>query len=207
MAPKTSRHATATAVPRSLVALFLLVFIFMLLLLAIMVRRGQQAAYVISQLVKSQAQEAPRPPTPYNHPREPPTATVRTLGLTPLLPSPAPIRIAVDPNAASDVPGTYPQLGYLKPASGSGSSGVLPLYGRPSVSRNNRVFYYTIVPNSGGIKVPIHSTGNGSRDCMDDVGCEELSTGDVVNVPDAADASGAPQGAQWTVVIYKFNRM
>lgn len=107
-----------------------------------------------------------------------------------------PARIAIDQNAGFSAPGTYPQLGYLRPA--QGSAPVLPVYGRPSVSRNGRGFYYTIIPGSG-IKVPLHTPGGTGRDCMEDVGCEALMSGDTVTVPDA-------EGSTWTVVLYKYNR-
>lgn len=114
-----------------------------------------------------------------------------------------PARIAIDQNAGASAPGTYPQLGYLRPAEGSTS--VLPIYGRPSMSRNGRAFYYTIIQDSG-IKVPLHTPGGTGRDCMEDVGCEALLSGDTVTVPDASDASGLPRGTTWTVVLYKYNR-
>lgn len=186
------------ALPRFVIMVLLLTFLFMLMLLAIMVRRGahQADALASAQALVTQSQKDPNF-------REAPTTIVRTLGEIPVLESPPPLRIAIDQNAASSAPGTYPQLGYLKPISGSNVSGILPIYGRPSVARNGRVFYYTIISNSG-IKVPLHST---TRDCMEDVGCEELSSGDSVTVPDAASAAGLPQETQWAVVIYKYNRL
>lgn len=121
-----------------------------------------------------------------------------------------PSRIALDPNAGSSAPGTYPQLGYLRPLQGSATtpSGILPLYGRPSLSRRGRGFYYTIIHGSG-IKVPVHTKGRSGasgRDCMEDVGCDELLTGDEVTAPDASDAAGLPRDTTWNVVVYKYNR-
>lgn len=117
-------------------------------------------------------------------------------------PQNCPNRIAIDPNAGMSAPGTYPQLGYLKPSDGSA---VLPLYGRPSI-RRGRGFYYTILPGSG-IKVPLMTgagTGSGAaqRDCMEDVGCEQLYSGDHVTIPDTSQSVGV----QWEVVVYKYNR-
>lgn len=108
-----------------------------------------------------------------------------------------PSRIAIDPNAGHSAPGTYPQLGYLKSTDGTE---VLPLYGRPSIVRRGRWFFYTIPPSSSGIKVPLH-TVTSKRDCMEDVGCEELYTGDLVTIPDATGAT------TWSVVVYKYNRL
>lgn len=109
-----------------------------------------------------------------------------------------PARIAIDQNAGNSAPGTYPQLGYLKPSSSASQASLspLPLYGRHSLSRVGRAYYYTIIPGSG-IKVPLHSS---NRDCMEEVGCEELYTGDNVTVPDS------DQSVVWSVVMYKYNR-
>lgn len=116
--------------------------------------------------------------------------------------TPAPARIAIDPNAGYSAPVTYPQVGYMKHADGSAPEVVLPVYGRASFTRSGRGFYYTIIPVSG-IKVPLHSISSSlSRDCMDGIGCEDMYTGDEVTVPDA----GLGRDARWKVVIYKYNR-
>lgn len=132
-------------------------------------------------------------------PRPATTADAAGVPVTPLpnptQSSPPPVvRVAVDANASPD-PETYGQVGYLTP-------GPLPLYGQASSARRGRWFYYTIVPTAGGagaIKVPIRA---GSRDCMQEVGCEELADGDVVSVPDAAGTDLLP-GGPLTVRIYK----
>lgn len=123
--------------------------------------------------------------------------------MTPLPPSAVPnahpsvapvVRVAMDANASPD-PETYGQVGYLTP-------GPLPLYGQASTARRGRWYYYTIVPTAGGggsIKVPIRA---GSRDCMAEVGCDELADGDVVSVPDAAGTDLLP-GGPLTVRLYK----
>jgi hypothetical protein len=53
-----------------------------------------------------------------------------------------------------------------------------PLMGRRSWARRGRWFYHTVTDN--GIRVPVHS---GRRNCMEDLACDELMTGDEVTVP------------------------
>lgn len=188
---------TAVMVPLPILLLIILLLLFLLFLLSVLVRRAL-------------ALPLPLPlPSPVHPPRLPVLPSepgTSQLVVQQQQPQSLPIRVGIDPNAATIAPGMYPQLGYLKPAAGSVATGILPVYGRPSIARNNRAFYYTIVPGSS-IKVPLRSTESGQRDCMEDVGCEELSTGDLVTVPDAADAVGVPQDTQWLVVIYKYNRL
>lgn len=70
-------------------------------------------------------------------------------------------------------PVTFKQLGYIIIAE---SGQLLPLYGRESQTRRYRWNYYTLVD---GIKVAVT---NGLRDCMEELGCEELFDGDAVQV-------------------------
>jgi hypothetical protein len=79
-----------------------------------------------------------------------------------------------------------------KPRRAPRNTAPLPLYARPSVARRSRWYYYTIV---AGIKVPVHVEG---RDCMSEIGCEELLGGELVRVPDA--------GTIYRVHLYKFDR-
>ena len=90
-----------------------------------------------------------------------------------------PQRVIIDSNSGT-APATFRQVGYLTDSSGSR----LPLYGQQSGTRRDRWNYYTIV--DGGIKVPI-STKN--RDCLEEVGCDELDSGDTVRVDHVIDFS------------------
>ena len=105
-----------------------------------------------------------------------------------------PIRIVVDRNNNSDTPpATFGQIGYLVASDDDGGRGArLPLYGQPSRTRRGRWHYYTI--DGAGIKLPITSSG---RDCMDEVGCDEIFDGDMVSV------DVYKQGPTWTVRLYK----
>ena len=64
----------------------------------------------------------------------------------------------------------YQQVGYLQ-----GSSGMLPLFGRPNIKNTNRWDYYTM---QGGIKLPIENEG---RRCQDN-GCNEINSKDNLDV-------------------------
>jgi hypothetical protein len=76
---------------------------------------------------------------------------------------------------------------------GAARSGApLALYARPSFARRSRWYYYAIV---AGVKVPVHVEG---RDCMAEVGCEELLGGELVRVPASRTV--------YRVHLYKFDR-
>jgi len=68
----------------------------------------------------------------------------------------------------------YKPMGTLKKADGS----YLPLYGRPT-SRSDRFNYYTRTDTYNPVPLPLEYK---KRDCMDDVGCNELSSGDDIRV-------------------------
>lgn len=145
-------------------------------------------ALLVLLIICIAALRPPRVETPQLQPIQPPVVVTQVQAQ-----AQPPARIAIDPNAGYSAPVTYPQVGYMKEG-----AHVLPVYGRPSFTRSGRGFYYTIIPTSG-IKVPLFSS---NRDCMEDIGCEDLYTSDQVTVPD----SGLGRDRQWKVVIYKYNR-
>jgi hypothetical protein len=55
----------------------------------------------------------------------------------------------------------------------------LPLYGRRTAGSSDRWNYYTRTDTYNPVPVPIKF---GKRDCMDDVGCNEVSSGDNVHL-------------------------
>jgi hypothetical protein len=121
-------------------------------------------------------------------------------------PPPAALRIAMDPNAGGSPPTTFPQVGYLRGAEGGNEQQplLLPLYGTPSQTRRGRWNYYTIPSTAGAgaatIKVPVMDEKG--RDCMDEVGCDELFGGDRATAPHAAAGAANADGAV-RVEIYK----
>ncbi len=68
----------------------------------------------------------------------------------------------------------YKPMGTLKKSDGS----YLPLYGRPT-TRSDRFNYYTRTDTYNPVPLPLEYK---KRDCMDDVGCNELMSGDEIRV-------------------------
>lgn len=88
------------------------------------------------------------------------------------------------------IPESYQSMGIVKLEDGA----ILPLYGRRTASRSDRFQYYTRTDSYNPVQLPIQHR---RRDCQDDVGCEELSDGDSIQVA-ATDQRG-------TVTIYRFS--
>lgn len=68
----------------------------------------------------------------------------------------------------------YKPMGTLKKADGT----YLPLYGRPT-TRSDRFNYYTRTDTYNPVPLPLEYK---KRDCMGDVGCNELMSGDEIRV-------------------------
>jgi hypothetical protein len=64
-------------------------------------------------------------------------------------------------------PNTYKQVGLMT----GDNSEMYPIYGRPSYAYNNRWNYYTTTQGEQVYPLPI---SNGTRDCTEDIGCDEL---------------------------------
>ena len=71
-------------------------------------------------------------------------------------------------------PPQYQQVGLLL-----GGDEPLPLYGKESVTRRNQWHYYTTTPGFQIYPLPVSSNG---RDCMEDIGCNELYGNETLNV-------------------------
>jgi hypothetical protein len=63
---------------------------------------------------------------------------------------------------------------------------ILPLYGRRTMSGSDRWNYYTRTDTYNPVPIPINFQ---RRQCMDDVGCQEILSGDEVKV-DVMNKSG-----------------
>lgn len=99
------------------------------------------------------------------------------------------VRVVVDRNNNLDTPPvTFGQIGYIVH---NEDGKRMPLYGQPSYTRRGRYNYYTI--DASGIKLPILSS---NRDCMDEVGCDEVYDGDQVGVD-------GDESSSWNVRLYK----
>lgn len=57
---------------------------------------------------------------------------------------------------------------------------VLPLFGRRLHTRSDRWYYYTLTNGFREIKLSVH---NNSKDCLNEYGCHELQSGDVIQIP------------------------
>lgn len=88
------------------------------------------------------------------------------------------------------LPETYQSMGVIKTDDGQ----ILPLYGRRTVSRSDRFQYYTRTDSYNPVQLPIQ---HNRRDCMDDIGCEELYDREMVTVK--------PTGQRGTVTIYRYD--
>lgn len=71
---------------------------------------------------------------------------------------------------------------------------MLPLYGRRTTGSSDRWNYYTRTDTYNPIPIPI---AHKKRDCMDDVGCNELMSGEHVHL-EGADKSGK-------VTLYRYD--
>jgi hypothetical protein len=87
------------------------------------------------------------------------------------------------------LPEAYQSMGIVKTEDGQ----MLPLYGRRVASRSDRFNYYTRTDTYNPVSLPITFK---RRDCQDDVGCDELSNGDSVNMA---------SGKRGEVSIYRFD--
>ena len=88
------------------------------------------------------------------------------------------------------LPESYQSMGLLKTDDGQ----LLPLYGRRTASSSNRYNYYTRTDTYNPVPLPIRYK---RRDCQDDIGCEELFSGDEVVV--------SPTGGKATATLYQFD--
>lgn len=87
------------------------------------------------------------------------------------------------------LPQAYQQMGIIK-----AGDQLLPLYGRQTAYRSDRYNYYTRTDTYNPIQLPVRFQ---RRDCMDNIGCEELFGGENVSV------SGI--GKEGKVEVYKFD--
>jgi hypothetical protein len=55
----------------------------------------------------------------------------------------------------------------------------LPLYGKEVRGRRDRYHYYTVTPGDQMYSLPVSL---GERDCMDDMGCQEIYGNETVNI-------------------------
>ena len=78
------------------------------------------------------------------------------------------------------------QIGLIK-----GADSALPLFATEHPSRRGRFWYHTLTDGNIPLKVGVTSNG---RDCLQEIGCDELFDGDMVQVPVI--------GGDWVVSLY-----
>jgi hypothetical protein len=88
------------------------------------------------------------------------------------------------------LPEAYQSMGVLKTEDGQ----LLPLFGRRTAYRTDRYNYYTRTDTNNPVPLPISYK---RRDCQDDIGCDELMSGDQVKIQ--------PTGQYANATLYKFD--
>lgn len=87
------------------------------------------------------------------------------------------------------LPEQYQAMGTLKTEEGT----MLPLYGRRVASRSDRFNYYTRTDTYNPLPLPLEYN---KKDCQDDIGCNEIFSGDTVKI--------TPTGQVASASLYKF---
>jgi hypothetical protein len=87
------------------------------------------------------------------------------------------------------LPESFQAIGIIKT-----QNDVLPLYGRRTAGSTDRWNYYTRTNSYNPVPIPIQS---GKKDCMNDIGCNELFSGDNILVEELH--------GQGTVKIYNYD--
>jgi hypothetical protein len=89
----------------------------------------------------------------------------------------------------------YDQIGIItRQNTQDGKSEILPIFGRRSPVGSDKWNYYTMTNSNVPVKIPLSFSG---RDCTDDVGCAEVSSGDSIYIP-------ALEGT-YVATIYRMN--
>jgi hypothetical protein len=100
------------------------------------------------------------------------------------------VRGALDPIPTRGAPESYQQMGVMVGPDGK----PLPLYGRRTAPRSDKFNYYTRTDSYNPVALPV--TFN-KKDCQDNAGCNEISSGDSVNI--------SPTGETAKVTLYGFD--
>ena len=57
---------------------------------------------------------------------------------------------------------------------------ILPLFGRQTYSGSSKWMYYTMTDQQNMVHLPVHNARR--KNCMGEMGCEELYTDDIINI-------------------------
>ena len=136
---------------------------------------GTHATTVTTALQDGRYSQAPQPLRDWmGRPEFPPRG-----GLTSL-----PINIPTQ-----GLPESFQSVGIIK-----AGEQILPIYGRRTTGASDRWNYYTRTDTFNPVPLPVQSK---RRNCMDDIGCPELMSGEHVNV--------SALGKEGQVEIYRFD--
>ena len=91
-----------------------------------------------------------------------------------------PVRGALDPYPTRGAPEQYQQMGVVV----GPDNKPLPLYGRRTAPRSDRFNYYTRTDTYNPVALPVLYK---QKDCQDNLGCDELFSGDSIRVGATGD--------------------
>ncbi len=107
-----------------------------------------------------------------------------------------PINISTRARGLEHITSEYQQVGAIYGLNKvNGQHKVLPLYGKPTYPGSHKWLYYTGSDDYHTVKIPISKDG---RKCQGDFGCDELYTGDLVNV--------TPYNCKFKVELYDIDK-
>ena len=95
-------------------------------------------------------------------------------------PQEIPVRGALDPYPTRGAPEQYQQMGVIV----GPDNKPLPLYGRRTAPRSDRFNYYTRTDSYNPVALPLIYK---QKDCQDNLGCDELFSGDSLRVGATGD--------------------
>jgi hypothetical protein len=133
---------------------------------------------------------APRPQRMWDNGPEIPVRKSASASLSFLQPVVRGTANMLDPIPTRGAPEAYQQMGVMVGPDGK----PLPLYGRRTAPRSDKFNYYTRTDSYNPVALPV--TFN-SKDCQDNAGCNELSSGDSIRI--------SPTGESAKVTLYGFD--
>ena len=101
-----------------------------------------------------------------------------------------PASTLLDPIPTRGAPDSYQQMGVMIGSDGK----ALPLYGRRTAPRSDKFNYYTRTDTYNPVALPVEFM---NRDCQDNQGCNEISSGDTIKI--------TPTGETSKVTLYGFD--
>ena len=189
--PRRSCPPGVWCVSGGLVATLLIGGIILLAVLYYVFKPAQMMQQMPMQLPMAQSMPTPIPPitmiqrggdSRYDRAPQP----LRDWVSRPEIPSLTPLPINIP---TQGLPDSFQSVGVIQ-----AGDQILPLYGRRTLRGSDRWNYYTRTDTYNPVPLPVHFQ---RRDCMDDVGCQEILSGETVKI-DALHKEGKTN-------IYRFD--